>query len=44
MIPKVEAALNALHQGADYAVIADGREADILNKVLAGKAGTKIIS
>jgi len=44
MIPKVEAALNALAQGADYAVIADGREADILNKVIAGQAGTKVVS
>lgn len=44
MIPKVEAALNALAQGADYAVIADGREPKILDKVIADKAGTKIIS
>ena len=43
MIPKVEAALNALAQGADYALIADGRQADILNNLIAGQAGTKII-
>ncbi len=44
MIPKVEAALKALKQGAEYAVIADGREPKILAKVIAAEAGTKIIS
>ncbi len=42
MIPKVEAALDALAQGAAYAVIADGRDASTLRQAIAGQAGTKI--
>jgi acetylglutamate kinase len=44
MIPKVEAALDALHQGAVYAVIADGRNAATLRQAMNGQAGTKINS
>lgn len=43
MIPKVEAALEALHRGASYAVIADGRDAKTLRQAIEGKSGTKII-
>ncbi|MGL4611112.1 MAG: acetylglutamate kinase [Trueperaceae bacterium] len=43
MIPKVEAALAALEQGAAYAVIADGRDASTLRQAIAGKAGTKVL-
>ncbi|WP_117237866.1 acetylglutamate kinase [Thermus sediminis] len=39
MVPKVEAALFALRQGAPWAAIAKGRRG-ILKEVLAGKAGT----
>jgi acetylglutamate kinase len=42
MIPKVEAALEALEQGAAYAVIADGRDATTLRQAIAGQAGTRI--
>lgn len=42
MIPKVEAALGALKQGARYAVIADGRAPEHLRASIAGKMGTKI--
>jgi acetylglutamate kinase len=42
MIPKVEAALDALNQGASYAVIADGRSAATLRQAIAGKAGTRV--
>jgi acetylglutamate kinase len=42
MIPKVEAALNALRQGAPWAAIAKG-EAGILEAILAGTKGTKIV-
>jgi acetylglutamate kinase len=42
MIPKVEAALAALKQGAPSAVIADGRREDTLNKVIQGKTGTTV--
>jgi acetylglutamate kinase len=44
MIPKVEAALDALEQGAAYAVIADGRDAATLRQAINGQAGTKISS
>ncbi len=44
MIPKVEAALEALAQGAAYAVIADGRDAATLRQAIDGRAGTKISS
>jgi len=44
MIPKVEAALGALEQGASYAVIADGRVPEQLREAIAGNAGTKIIA
>jgi acetylglutamate kinase len=42
MIPKVEAALEALGQGAAYAVIADGRDATTLRQAIAGQAGTRV--
>jgi len=44
MIPKVRAATYALNAGADYAIIADGREEAILAKVISGSAGTKVIA
>jgi acetylglutamate kinase len=40
MIPKVEAALNALSMGAPKATIASGMKARVLELALAGKAGT----
>ena len=42
MIPKVEAALGALEQGARYAVIADGRVPEQLREAIEGRAGTRI--
>jgi acetylglutamate kinase len=42
MIPKVEAALDALGQGAAYAVIADGRDATTLRQAIVGRAGTRV--
>jgi len=42
MIPKVEAALDALDRGAKLAVIADGRAAGELPRVQLGVAGTKL--
>jgi acetylglutamate kinase len=42
MIPKVEAALNALQQGATTATIADGRDPEGLRAALAGSSGTTI--
>ena len=42
MIPKVEAALDALHRGAKYAVIADGRDAKTLRQAIQGQSGTRI--
>ena len=42
MIPKVEAALEALTRGAAFAVIADGRGGDGLERALLGNAGTRI--
>lgn len=42
MIPKVEAALAALEQGASYAVIADGRVPEQLREAREGAAGTRI--
>jgi acetylglutamate kinase len=42
MIPKVEAALEALNQGAAYAVIADGRDAATLRQAIEGRAGTRV--
>jgi acetylglutamate kinase len=42
MIPKVEAALEALHRGAEYAVIADGRDAKTLRQAILGQSGTRI--
>ncbi|MFA5595192.1 MAG: acetylglutamate kinase [Trueperaceae bacterium] len=41
MIPKVEAALAALDQGAPFAVVADGRDAAGVNAALAG-GGTRV--
>lgn len=43
MIPKVESALDALNQGAAYAVIADGRDATTLRQAINGRAGTRIV-
>lgn len=43
MIPKVEAALEALAQGASYAVIADGTDASQLRAAIEGKAGTRVV-
>lgn len=42
MIPKVEAALNALHKGAPWAAIAKGAQG-ILQQVLEGSAGTWVV-
>ncbi|MCX8088450.1 MAG: acetylglutamate kinase [Meiothermus ruber] len=42
MIPKVEAALNAVQKGAPWATIARGGR-DILRGVLEGRAGTRIL-
>jgi acetylglutamate kinase len=42
MIPKVEAALEALSQGAAYAVIADGRDAATLRQAIEGRSGTRV--
>ena len=44
MIPKVEAALGALEQGASFAVIADGRVPGTLRRALAGEAGTRVVT
>ncbi|CAN5896661.1 acetylglutamate kinase [soil metagenome] len=43
MIPKVDAALGALEQGAVYAVIADGRVPEKLRMALEGKTGTRLV-
>ena len=43
MIPKVEAALNALSVGAPFAIIADGRRPADLAATLAGTRGTRVI-
>ena len=43
MIPKVEAALDALDKGARFAVIADGRVPGTLERALAGEAGTRVV-
>ena len=42
MIPKVEAALEALARGAAFAVIADGRRGAGLERALSGDAGTRV--
>lgn len=42
MIPKVEAALEAVQRGAEYAVIADGRDTGTLRQAILGQCGTKI--
>lgn len=42
MIPKVQSALDALDQGAPYAIIADGRFPDLLSAAISGKAGTRV--
>ncbi len=42
MIPKVEAALQALSQGASYAIITDGRDPDKLHAAMQQQAGTRI--
>lgn len=43
MIPKVEAALLALAQGARFAVIADGRRPEQLAQAVAGAVGTRLV-
>jgi len=43
MIPKVEGALGALRAGAAFAIIADGREPELLQATLAGERGTRIV-
>ncbi len=43
MIPKVEAALDALAAGAPFAVIADGRKPQDLRATLAGTRGTRVV-
>jgi acetylglutamate kinase len=42
MIPKVEAALEALRHGASFAVIADGRDPKTLEAAALGRAGTRL--
>lgn len=42
MIPKVMAALEALNKGATYAVIADGRNPELLSQAITGKIGTRV--
>ncbi|UCH26804.1 MAG: acetylglutamate kinase [Trueperaceae bacterium] len=44
MIPKVEAGLHALDQGVPYTVIADGRQPNILQQVVSGRAGTRVFT
>lgn len=44
MIPKVEAALAALHRGAAFAVIADGRDPAGLTWAVRGKRGTLVVA
>ncbi len=44
MIPKVQAALDALDQGASYAIIADGRDPSLLQAAIDGKTGTSIVT
>ena len=41
MIPKVEAAMYALEQGATGATLASGMQAGVLERILAGGAGTR---
>ena len=43
MIPKVEAAIAALAQGASFAVIADGRHPELLARAISGSAGTRVV-
>ncbi|MBX3141670.1 MAG: acetylglutamate kinase [Trueperaceae bacterium] len=43
MIPKVEAALDALAMGAPFAVVADGRDPDGVERALAG-GGTRVLA
>ena len=42
MIPKVQAALDALDRGAPYATIASGMHSGVLAQAAAGQAGTRI--
>lgn len=42
MIPKVQAALDALDRGAPHATIASGMQAGVLEQAAAGQAGTRI--
>ncbi|WP_420595037.1 acetylglutamate kinase [Deinococcus sp.] len=43
MIPKVQAALDALSRGAAYATIASGMKAGVLGRAAVGQAGTRIL-
>lgn len=43
MVPKVEAAMAALAQGASFAVIADGRYPELLAQAVTGSAGTRMV-
>ena len=43
MVPKVNAALDALGRGATFATIASGMEAGVLRRAAAGEAGTRIV-
>lgn len=43
MIPKVQAALDALDRGAPFAVIASGMSAGVLARAVRGEAGTRIV-
>ena len=43
MLPKLDAALNALEAGAPFAVIASGMEAGVLAAALRGEAGTRVV-
>jgi len=43
MIPKVQAALEALAQGAPFAVIASGMQAEVLARAARGEAGTRFV-
>ena len=43
MIPKVQAALDALDRGAPFAVIASGMKAGVLAAAVLGEAGTRIM-
>ncbi len=43
MIPKVQAALDALARGASYTTIASGMQSGVLTRAAQGKAGTRLV-